>query len=185
MAPSHAQLPQEKRDASPGAARLTLVLGGARSGKSRHAEALITALPPPWTYVATGQALDDEMAARIAEHRSRRDPRWRTVEAPRDVAGAVERADGPALVDCLTLWLSNWMSRDEKFVERQIDLLCSAFRDSTSHIRAITNEVGSSIVPDNPLARRFRDWSGLLNQRVAAVAESVVLMVCGIPIRVK
>ena len=125
------------------------------------------------------------MRARASHHRRERGDRWRTLEEPFEVATLVRELSGIVVVDCLTLWLSNWMSRDEEFVERQIDLLCSAFRDSTSHIRAITNEVGSSIVPDNPLARRFRDWSGLLNQRVAAVAESVVLMVCGIPIRVK
>ena len=125
------------------------------------------------------------MRERAAHHRRERGDRWRTLEEPFEVATLVRELSGIVVVDSLTLWLSNWMSRDEEFVERQIDLLCSAFRDSTSHIRAITNEVGSSIVPDNPLARRFRDWSGLLNQRVAAVAESVVLMVCGIPIRVK
>ena len=163
---------------------VTLITGGARSGKTRYA--LDCASEPVLrTYIATAQLLDDEMRERAAHHRRERGDRWRTLEEPFEVATLVRELSGIVVVDCLTLWLSNWMSRDEEFVERQIDLLCSAFRDSTSHIRAITNEVGSSIVPDNPLARRFRDWSGLLNQRVAAVAESVVLMVCGIPIRVK
>ena len=125
------------------------------------------------------------MRERAARHQRERGEGWRTLEEPFEVASRVRELNGIVVVDCLTLWLSNWMCRDEEQVERQIDLLCSAFRDSTSHVRAITNEVGSSIVPENPLARRFRDWSGLMNQRVAAVADSVVMMVCGIPTRVK
>jgi len=125
------------------------------------------------------------MRERAARHQRERGEGWRTLEEPFEVASRVRELSGIVVVDCLTLWLSNWMCRDEEQVERQIDLLCSAFRDSTSHVRAITNEVGSSIVPENPLARRFRDWSGLMNQRVAAVADSVVMMVCGIPTRVK
>ena len=125
------------------------------------------------------------MRERAARHQRERGEGWRTLEEPFEVASRVRELNGIVVVDCLTLWLSNWMCRDEEQVERQIDLLCSAFRDSTSHVRAITNEVGSSIVPENPLARRFRDWSGLMNQRVAGVADSVVMMVCGIPTRVK
>src|SRR5712691_2365594 len=95
--------------AAAGALNLTLVLGGARSGKSSHAEAVVTALPPPWLYIATGEPRDNEMAARIAEHRARRGTRWQTVEAPRDLAGALAAAPAGAavLVDCLTLWLTN------------------------------------------------------------------------------
>jgi len=125
------------------------------------------------------------MRERAARHQRERGEGWRTLEEPFEVASRVRELSGIVVVDCLTLWLSNWMCRDEEQVERQIDLLYSAFRDSTAHVRAITNEVGSSIVPENPLARRFRDWSGLMNQRVAAVADSVVMMVCGIPTRVK
>jgi len=125
------------------------------------------------------------MRERAARHQRERGEGWRTLEEPFEVASRVRELSGVVVVDCLTLWLSNWMCRDEEQVERQIDLLCSAFRDSTSHVRAITNEVGSSIVPESSLARRFRDWSGLMNQRVAGVADSVVMMVCGIPTRVK
>ena len=163
---------------------ITLITGGARSGKTRYG--LDCANEPVLrTYIATAQLLDDEMRERAARHQRERGEGWRTLEEPFEVASRVRELSGIVVVDCLTLWLSNWMCRDEEQVERQIDLLCSAFRDSTAHVRAITNEVGSSIVPENPLARRFRDWSGLMNQRVAAVADSVVMMVCGIPTRVK
>jgi adenosylcobinamide kinase/adenosylcobinamide-phosphate guanylyltransferase len=184
MPPSHAQLPQEKRDVPPGAARLTLVLGGARSGKSRHAEDLITALPPPWTYVATAQPLDDEMAARIAEHRSRRDPLWRAVEAPREVAGAIDTADGAVLVDCLTLWLSNLMLSGAD-IDVETQRLEQALIHTSHPVVLVANEVGLGIVPDNALARRFRDAAGRLNQVMAARADRVVLMVAGIPMQVK
>jgi len=184
MAPSHAQSPQKKQDVPPGTARLTLVLGGARSGKSRHAEELVTALPPPWIYVATAQPLDDEMAARIAEHRSRRDPRWRTVETPRDVAGAIDRADGAVLVDCLTLWLTNLMlGGADSDVEMQ--RLEQALAHASQPVVLVANEVGLGIVPENALARRFRDAAGRLNQAMAARADRVVLMVAGIPVQVK
>jgi adenosylcobinamide kinase/adenosylcobinamide-phosphate guanylyltransferase len=158
---------------------ITLITGGARSGKTRYA------LEGSGTYIATAQLLDDEMRDRAARHRLERGDRWQTIEEPFEIAARVRELKGVVIVDCLTLWLSNWMLRDEAQVERQIDVLCSSFRESTAHVRAITNEVGSSIVPENALARRFRDWSGLMNQRVAAVADSVILMVCGIPTQVK
>jgi len=166
-------------------ARLTLVLGGARSGKSRHAEALVTALPPPWVYVATAQALDDEMAARIAEHRARRDERWRTVEAPRDVAGTIDAAAGAAvLVDCLTLWLTNLVLA-EADLEAEISRLEQALMRAKNPVVLVANEVGLGIVPDNALARQFRDAAGRLNQRIAAHADRVLLLVAGIPLEVK
>jgi adenosylcobinamide kinase/adenosylcobinamide-phosphate guanylyltransferase len=164
--------------------RLTLVLGGARSGKSRHAEALVGALPPPWIYVATAQALDDEMAARIAEHRARRDVRWRTVEAPRDLAGAIVAASGAVLVDCLTLWLSNLMLAGAD-LEAEFLRLEQVLGRVTNTIVLVSNEVGLGIVPDNALARAFRDAAGRLNQRIAAHADRVVLLVAGIPLQVK
>src|SRR5580658_7715003 len=102
-------------------AKVTLVLGGARSGKSRYAESLFAALPPPWIYVATAEAGDAEMAARIGAHRARRGPQWRTVEAPRDLAAAVAaHKTAPILIDCLTLWLSNLMFADSN-IDKQID----------------------------------------------------------------
>lgn len=165
---------------------LTLVLGGARSGKSRHAEALITAGPPPWVYVATAEPLDDEMTARIAAHRARRGAGWRDVEAPRDLAGALAgiRDGGAVLVDCLTLWLSNLMLADADIEAETARLEC-ALTSVAAPVVLVSNEVGSSIVPDNALARRFRDAQGRLNQRIAARADRVVLMVAGLPLVVK
>jgi adenosylcobinamide kinase/adenosylcobinamide-phosphate guanylyltransferase len=166
--------------------QLTLVLGGARSGKSRYAESLVTACPPPWLYVATAEPRDDEMRARIAEHRARRGADWRAIEAPRDLAGALDRnsAGGAVLVDCLTLWLSNLMLADGD-IEAESARLETALSGVAGPLVLVSNEVGSSIVPDNALARRFRDAQGRLNQRIAARADRVVLMVAGLPLVVK
>ncbi len=166
-------------------AKLSLVLGGARSGKSRYAESLITALPPPWSYVATAEAGDAEMAARIAAHRARRGSSWRTIEAPRDLAAALKSCQTmPVLIDCLTLWLSNLM-----LAEADIDAEVAQFEDAVKAVAApvvlVANEVGSGIVPDHALGRRFRDLQGLLNQRIAARADRVVLVVAGLPLAVK
>jgi adenosylcobinamide kinase/adenosylcobinamide-phosphate guanylyltransferase len=164
---------------------LTLVLGGARSGKSRYAERLITVLPPPWTYVATAEAGDEEMAARIKAHRERRDACWRTIEAPRDLTSALAaRATTPVLVDCLTLWLSNLMLADAD-IEAEIGKLERALAGAKGPVVLVTNEVGSGIVPENPLGRRFRDWQGILNRCIAARADLVVLMVAGLPLVIK
>jgi adenosylcobinamide kinase/adenosylcobinamide-phosphate guanylyltransferase len=172
--------------ATPEARSLALVLGGARSGKSRHAEALVTALPPPWLYIATGEPRDNEMAARIAAHRARRGVQWRTVEAPHDLAGALASApaDAAVLVDCLTLWLSNVMLAGAD-VEVEIARLERALADRGGYTVLVANEVGLGIVPDNALARRFRDAAGRLNQRLAAAADRVVLLVAGVPVKVK
>ncbi len=168
------------------AGRLTLVLGGARSGKSRYAESLIAAGPPPWLYVATAEAGDAEMAKRIAAHRARRDEGWRTVEAPHDLAGALRAAprEVAVLVDCLTLWLSNRLLA-EADLDQEIAALESALANRDGVVVLVANEVGSGIVPDNALARRFRDLQGTLNQRMAARASRVVLMVAGLPLQVK
>ena len=165
--------------------RLTLVLGGARSGKSRHAERLATALPAPWTYVATAQALDAEMRARIVAHRARREAGWLTVEAPINLAKAIGGVgSGPVLVDCLTLWVSNLLLGGIGMAEATASL------DAALDARAaptilVANEVGLGIVPDNALARAFRDAAGLLNQRLAARADRVVFLVASLPMRVK
>ena len=164
---------------------LTLVLGGARSGKSRHAESLVTAEPAPWTYVATAEPLDDEMRERIAAHRARRGDGWRAIEAPRDLAGALAGiCDGAVLVDCLTLWLSNLMLADAD-IDAETARLETALASIAAPVVLVSNEVGSGIVPDNALARRFRDAQGRLNQRMAARADRVVLMVAGLPLVVK
>ncbi len=163
----------------------TLVLGGARSGKSLHAERLVTALPPPWVYVATAQPFDDEMALRIAEHRARRDEGWATMEAPLDLAGALIAAGGrPVLVDCLTLWLTNQMLGGHD-IARATAALDAALDARAAPTVLVSNEVGLGIVPDNALARAFRDAAGRLNQHLAARAGTVLFMVAGLPMRVK
>lgn len=165
---------------------LTLIIGGARSGKSAHAERLVSMFPPPWVYVATAQAFDDEMRERISIHRDRRDDRWGTVEAPLGLADVLEGvAEGvPVLVDCLTLWLTNHM-----LAEHDLDGECRRLVEVLKKPRGpwfvVSNEVGMGIVPDNALARRFRDEAGRLNQRVAAIAGRVIFMVAGIPMQVK
>jgi adenosylcobinamide kinase/adenosylcobinamide-phosphate guanylyltransferase len=164
--------------------RLTLVLGGARSGKSRHAEELLAVAPPPWTYVATAEAFDDEMRERIAHHRGRRDERWRTLEAPLELAGTIRELTGPALIDCLTLWLSNVMlaGRD---VANEKKLLLTALASARGPIVVVSNEVGLGLVPETPLGRAFRDAQGRLNQKVAAAADRVLFMAAGLPLSLK
>jgi adenosylcobinamide kinase/adenosylcobinamide-phosphate guanylyltransferase len=167
--------------------RLTLVLGGARSGKSRFAEGLVTAQPGPWLYVATGEAHDAEMAERIAQHAARRGPGWTTREVPLALAELVgeARAEGQAvLIDCLTLWLSNIMLA-ERNVAAESDRLVAALGIAAGPIVVVSNEVGLGIVPDNALARAFRDAQGRLNAAVAAVADHVVLMAAGLPLTLK
>ncbi|RWA65630.1 bifunctional adenosylcobinamide kinase/adenosylcobinamide-phosphate guanylyltransferase [Mesorhizobium sp.] len=165
---------------------LTFIIGGARSGKSAHAETLVTASPSPWAYIATAEAYDDEMRERIALHRARRGEGWATVDAPLDLAAAIEALPDhqPVLIDCLTLWLTNHM-----LAERDLDAECRQLVDVLSRPRGpwfvVSNEVGLGIVPDNALARRFRDAAGRLNQQVAAVADTVLLMVAGLPLKVK
>ena len=165
---------------------MTLVLGGARSGKSRYAEQLVMASPAPWIYVATAEPFDDEMRARIAEHRGRRGQDWQTVDAPTDLAGAIEDAakDRIVLVDCLTLWINNLMFRKIN-IDTAIENLEAALAAREAPTVLVSNEVGFGIVPDNAEARRFRDLQGQLNQRIAAMAGQVVLMVAGLPMLVK
>ncbi len=165
----------------------TLVLGGARSGKSRHAEGLVEGLAEACVYIATAQARDAEMRARIAEHQARRGLRWSTVEVPLELARALAEADGPGravLVDCLTLWLANLMEAGRE-VEAETRTLLAALEGMAAPVVLVSNEVGLGIVPENALAREFRDHAGRLNQAVAAVAERVVLMVAGLPLIVK
>lgn len=168
-------------------ARVTLVLGGARSGKSGHAEALVRALPQPWIYLATAEPGDGEMAERIRRHQADRGPGWTTVEEPLDLPGALRTHAGPGravLVDCLTLWLSNLM-----FAERDIDAatagLLDALADTAGTVVLVSNEVGQGIVPDNALARAFRDHAGRMHQRVAAAADRVLFVVAGLPMTLK
>jgi adenosylcobinamide kinase / adenosylcobinamide-phosphate guanylyltransferase len=166
---------------------LVLVLGGARSGKSAHAERLVTESGLEAVYVATAIAGDEEMSARIAEHRARRDKRWKTVEAPDRLEDAlrVETGEGRAvLVDCLTLWLSNVVLAGGD-VEARSRSLCATAKDAAGLRVLVSNEVGLGLVPENPLGRRFRDAQGRLNQAVAAVADRVVFMAAGLPLALK
>ncbi len=166
-------------------AKVTFVIGGARSGKSRYAEGLIAALPPPWTYLATAEALDAEMSERIAAHRTRRGAQWRTIEVPRDLAAAlIANGATPVLIDCLTLWLSNLMLANAD-VETEMARLEAALIAAEAPAVLVANEVGSGIVPEHALGRRFRDLQGVLNQRIAARADRVVLVVAGLPLTLK
>lgn len=143
-------------------------------------------LPSPWIYIATAQAFDGEMVERIALHQSQRAQGWRTIEAPLDLVGAIaEVPDGaPLLIDCLTLWLTNHLLAEHD-VERESARLEAVLARPRGPWFVVANEVGLSIVPDNALARKFRDEAGRLNQRIAAQAGSVLFMVAGLPLKVK
>lgn len=163
-----------------------LITGGARSGKSDIAEAMALSLGRPAVYIATAEARDAEMAARIATHRARRGAEWATHAEPRDLVGALTATDGqgPRLVDCLTLWLTNVMLAGDDWRGAGQALLATLPTQSDPVV-IVTNEVGSGIVPDLALAREFRDAAGLLNQWVAAAADEVHLAVVGLPLKLK
>ncbi|HEY0623609.1 bifunctional adenosylcobinamide kinase/adenosylcobinamide-phosphate guanylyltransferase [Sphingomonas sp.] len=164
-----------------------LVLGGARSGKSRYAQTRAEALDGELVFVATGQALDAEMADRIARHRADRGPRWITVEAPIELAAAVRsesREDRVLLIDCLTLWTTNLLLA-ERDIPAAAEALIAAIADAAGPLILVANEVGLGIVPDNPLARRFRDEAGRVNQQVAAAVDGVVFVAAGLPLKLK
>ena len=159
--------------------KITLFLGGARSGKSRLAQRTAEMCPGPLTYVATGEAGDDEMAARIAQHQADRSERWRTLECPLELPAAINAVtDGALLVDCLTLWLSNLMLTGQP-VETRTTELVSALEERALPVFLVSNEVGMGIVPDHPLGRAFRDEAGRLNQAVAAAADAVWFVIAG------
>lgn len=169
--------------------QFTLVLGGARSGKSALSERLVlqhSAGRVP-VYIATAEAWDDEMRARIATHRAARDGQgWHTLEAPLDLAATLSDlpAQSPVLIDCLTLWLTNHLLADHDLTA-QSRALAAAIRAHDGPVVAVANEVGLGIVPDNPLARRFRDAAGRLNQDLAALADRVVFVAAGLPMVLK
>ena len=167
--------------------RLTLVLGGARSGKSRYAEALVEAGAAEALYLATAEPLDDEMKARVAAHRARRGPCWTTLEAPLALAAtlaASARPLRPVLVDCLTLWLSN-LFQAGRDVAAETDALAAVLPHLAGPAVLVANEVGLGIVPDNRLAREFRDAAGRLNREVAARCDRVVFIAAGLPLALK
>jgi adenosylcobinamide kinase/adenosylcobinamide-phosphate guanylyltransferase len=166
---------------------LILVLGGARSGKSRYAEALVEASAAAGTYCATAEAGDAEMAARIAAHRARRGVFWRTVEAPLALAATIRaeaNPERPLLIDCLTLWLCNLMMAGAP-VDDEFATLRMALRDASGPIVLVANEVGLGLVPETPLGRDFRDAAGRLNQEIAALADRVVFVAAGLPLVLK
>ena len=170
---------------------ITLITGGARSGKST--QALKLAYPyPRKLFVATGQSLDDEMKARIEMHRATRPPEFQTIEEPIEIAEVIERIGRKAdliIVDCLTLWISNLMlggKKDDKSILREADALGVALKRATCASIVVTDEVGAGIVPtDHAESRRFRDLLGWTNQKIAAVADEVILMVAGYSVKVK
>jgi adenosylcobinamide kinase/adenosylcobinamide-phosphate guanylyltransferase len=171
------------------ATQIILITGGARSGKSQYAEKRAAELGRRRLYCATAEAQDEEMTQRIAAHRQRRASDWTTVEEPLEVPGALLQWRGRtdcALVDCLTLWLSNLLlHHGAEYARERLLELVGILPALNFHVLLVSNEVGWSIVPNNPLARQFRDLVGWANQQVAAVANEVVVTVAGIPMVAK
>jgi adenosylcobinamide kinase/adenosylcobinamide-phosphate guanylyltransferase len=170
--------------------RSILITGGARSGKSSYALKLADKVPGRAFFVATAQPLDDEMRERIAHHRTARSARFQTVEEPIALSAAIRQLEGRAdlvIVDCLTLWISNLLGATlpENVITDSVEELTETLRSVALRSIIVTGEVGSGIVPENPLARRFRDLLGWTNQRVAAVVDTVIMMVAGFPLRAK
>jgi adenosylcobinamide kinase/adenosylcobinamide-phosphate guanylyltransferase len=163
-----------------------LITGGARSGKSALAERMTLALGTPALYIATAEAWDDEMADRIARHRARRGAEWETVAEPIDLVRALTETDGgaPRLVDCVTLWLSNLMLGGHDW-EAEVARIADLIPRLSAPVVFVTNEVGSGIVPDNALARAYRDAAGIANQRLADACDELWLCVSGHPLKVK
>lgn len=167
--------------------RRVLVLGGARSGKSRTAQAIAEAASADRTFVATAQAFDEEMRERISRHRAERDGSWRTQEAPLELPDAIRAHAGPGkvvLVDCLTLWLSNLLLA-ERDADGEAERLVRAVGEAAGPLVLVSNEVGQGIVPATPLGRVFRDGQGRLNQRLAEACDAVVFVAAGCPVLLK
>jgi adenosylcobinamide kinase/adenosylcobinamide-phosphate guanylyltransferase len=165
---------------------IVMITGGARSGKSRHAEKRAQSFPGRPVYIATAEALDDEMRERIANHRARRGDGWIEREVPLDLAQALIETDGGGarLVDCLTLWLSNLLHSKRDW-SRAVAELADRLSRQRSPVIMVTNEVGLGIVPDNALARAYRDAAGHMNQTIADIADQVEFVVAGLPMKLK
>jgi len=163
-----------------------LITGGARSGKSSFAEQRVKEFGAPLVYIATAEAFDSEMKDRIALHKARRGPDWKTVHAPLNLPQALREADGkgPCLVDCLTIWLNNLMFAEHE-TATAANQLVTAIAARSDPVVLVTNEVGCGIVPENALARRFRDEAGRMNQIIAAAVDEVYVSISGIPVRIK
>ncbi|MDP2430773.1 MAG: bifunctional adenosylcobinamide kinase/adenosylcobinamide-phosphate guanylyltransferase [Pseudomonadota bacterium] len=165
---------------------LTLILGGARSGKSRHAQNLAEASGLDVTVIATGQARDAEMAARIARHQAERAAHWRTVEEPLHLAEALRQAAGQCvLVDCLTLWLMNLLEAGEIVFAQERAALLTALPTLSGDILLVSNEIGLGVIPLGELSRRFVDEAGWLNQDIARLADTVTFIAAGLPLTMK
>jgi adenosylcobinamide kinase/adenosylcobinamide-phosphate guanylyltransferase len=170
--------------------KIILVTGGARSGKSRLAEGLAEGFGSPIGYIATATAGDSEMAERISRHQERRGPEWQTLEEPLDLSGVIAGHDGyfsAMLVDCLTLWLTNLLLKydDSTMVLSDVKRLISLFDRLQTPLVLVSSEVGMGIVPENRLARTFRDLAGEVNQMIAAAADEVYVSIAGIPLKLK
>ncbi|MBW6424662.1 bifunctional adenosylcobinamide kinase/adenosylcobinamide-phosphate guanylyltransferase [Rhizobium sp. XQZ8] len=166
---------------------ITLVLGGARSGKSGFSERLAQETGLERHYIATGRAYDDEMRERIARHRVDRGEGWQTHEEPLRLAEILAEVAGPdrvVLVDCLTLWVTNLMM-DERVVDSEANALVDQLLKVSGRVMLVSNEVGLGIVPDNKMAREFRDHAGRLHQKIAAIADEVYFVAAGLPLRMK
>ncbi len=170
--------------------QLTLILGGARSGKSTFAQRLADASGKRVLFVATAEPGDEEMKARIEKHRADRPSNWQTIEEPRELARALK--EGPTapivVVDCVTLWVSNLLLMPDASWEaagRELETLLAWYRTRTVELIVVSNEVGLGLVPADELSRTYRDWLGWFNQRLAAEADAVYLMIAGLPIELK
>lgn len=169
--------------------KFVFVIGGARSGKSSFALKLASAMPGEKTYIATGTASDPEMKVRIETHKSSRGVCWKTIEEPREIAARLLSIgrNGAVILDCLTLWISNLMEAGltDDEIMKEAGALAKSCKKAKANVVAVSNETGQGIVPENRLARRFRDSSGLVNQMMAEEADSVYLVAAGIPVKIK
>jgi adenosylcobinamide kinase/adenosylcobinamide-phosphate guanylyltransferase len=170
--------------------KITLILGGARSGKSRYAIGLAKKASGRVAFIATARGLDEEMKRRIWVHRKRRPSHWKTVEETKDLAAAVTKLRGRcdfAIIDCLTLFISNLMldGRPDRYVEKSIDKMVKTLKRAPFDCAVVSNEVGLGIVPENPIARRFRDLAGRVNQMTAEAADDVYFMTAALPLKIK
>lgn len=167
--------------------KIVFVLGGARSGKSRFALETASTIPGKKAYIATAQALDDEMEQRIARHKAERHAEWKTFEEPvnlQDLITKIHATHDVLLIDCLTLWITNLMLGSHN-IDGKVQPFIEALSVCQASVFMVSNEVGLGIVPDNRLSREFRDIAGTLNQRVAAIADEVYFIAAGLPLRIK
>ena len=189
------RLKENKKDSEPQTpnSELIFILGGARSGKSNFALKLAESIKGKRLYIATAEALDEEMEERIKKHKKERGNNWTTIEEPIKIADVIKKNKkyDVILLDCLTLWISNLMHKEARGKgqgargKKNIETLMNTCANSKTNIIIVSNEVGMGIVPDNPLARQFRDIAGFANQKIADAADEVYFMVSGIPMRMK